>query len=86
MPAPFALLATFVVSGAIHDLVTAAGRGSAAFLFIPWFFFLGLGVLLGEVLTMDTSSWAWPARAAVNLVYLTGCLVLALVLKHALAG
>lgn len=86
MPVPLALLATFVVSGAIHDLVTAAVRGSAAFLFVPWFFFLGLGVLLGDALKMDTLSWAWPARAAVHLTYLTACLAVALILKSVLTG
>ncbi len=86
VPAPLALIATFVVSGALHDLVTMAVRGSVAFLFIPWFFFLGLGVLLGGALKMDTSSWAWPARATVNVAYLAACLAVVLMLKSAVAG
>jgi hypothetical protein len=85
-PVPLALLATFVVSGAVHDLVTAAVRGSGAFLFTPWFFLLGLGVLLGDALKMDTSSWAWSVRAAVNVAYLAACLAAALLLKSALVG
>lgn len=86
MPAPLALLATFVVSGALHDLVTAAVRGAPAFLFTPWFFLLGLGVLLGEALKMDTSSSAWSVRAAVNLAYLCSCLAAVLILQRVIAG
>lgn len=86
VPAPLALLATFVVSGALHDLVTTAVRGSVAFLFTPWFFLLGVGVLLGGAVRMDTSSWAWPGRAAVNVAYVTACLACVLLLKSVLAG
>src|SRR3546814_14946088 len=36
VPSALALVATFVVCGAIHDLVIMAVRGAPAFLFTPW--------------------------------------------------
>ncbi|MEO5721505.1 MAG: acyltransferase [Chthoniobacterales bacterium] len=75
---PVALAITFVVCGAIHDLVTALARGSAAFFFIPWFFFLGLGVLLGRALGVNLARQPWAIRAGVNLAYLAVCLALTL--------
>ncbi len=82
MPAALALELTFLVCGAFHDLVTMAARGSWAFLFTPWFFFLGIGVLLGQWTRLDLSQRPWLVRTCVNLVYLAGCLGLALVVKR----
>jgi D-alanyl-lipoteichoic acid acyltransferase DltB (MBOAT superfamily) len=68
-PSSIAVVATFVVSGAIHDLVT------------PWFFFLGLGVLGGRAARMDFSDQPWLTRAAVNTAYVITCLAAVLSLK-----
>jgi len=84
LPSSLSLVLTFVVCGALHDLVTSAVRGSPAFLFTPWFLFLGVGVLLGSALRMDTSSRSWPVRAGVNMAYLALCLVPALALRDVL--
>src|SRR3546814_19791781 len=81
VPSALALVATLVVCGAIHDLVIMAVRGAPAFLFTPWFFILGVGVLLGRASALDHSGKPWPARAAVTLAYVgtegrrvgTGC-------------
>jgi hypothetical protein len=81
LPPAFALLATFVVSGALHDLATMLVSRSAAFLFTPWFFLYGLGVLLGRAARMDLSARTWPVRAAVNLAYLTVSLAIALLIR-----
>ncbi len=81
LPPALALVATFVVSGALHDVATMLVRRSPAFLFTPWFFFAGLGVLLGRAVRMNLSSKAWSVRAAVNLVYLAACLAIALAIR-----
>ena len=81
LPSSIAVVATFVVSGAIHDLVTMAVRSSPAFLFTPWFFFLGLGVLVGHAVHMNLSDRSWPLRAAVNTAYVVTCLLIVLLLK-----
>jgi uncharacterized membrane protein (GlpM family) len=81
LPPAFALIATFVVCGALHDLVTMAVRGSWTALFTPWFFFLGAGVVLGNRVEMNLSAWPWAVRAGVNIGYLAICLALALGLR-----
>lgn len=82
VPSALALVATFVFCGFIHDLVTMAVRGSPAFLFTPWFFLLGTGVLIGRAAGLDFSGRPWIARATVNLVYLLVCLAITLVIGY----
>jgi len=84
LPPAVALVATFVVSGALHDVATMLVSRSPAFLFTPWFFFCSLGVLLGRAVGMDLSERPWPVRATVNLVYLAVSLVIALVVRSSL--
>ncbi len=82
IPSALALIVTFVFCGAIHDLVTMIVRRSSAFFFTPWFFSLGVGVLLGRIAGLDFSTKPWPIRAAVNLVYLSTCLIITLIIRH----
>jgi hypothetical protein len=84
LPRSLAVVLTFVVCGAVHDAVTMAVRGAVAFLFTPWFFFLGAGVLVGEWARMDLSAQGRVARALVHFVYLAACLVLALAVDRLL--
>jgi len=77
-PLPLALVVTFVVCGEFHDLVTMLVRGAPAFLFLPWFLFLGVGVVISRHFRMDLSLYPWGVRAIVNSAYLAVCLVLAL--------
>jgi len=85
-PSTIALILTFVISGGLHDLATMAIRWSGAFLFTPWFFFLGVGVVLGRAIGMDLSSRPWLVRAGVNLTYIAVCLAVTLMAKRAFAG
>lgn len=82
LPAWLALILTFVVSGLLHDLVIMALRRSAAFIFTPWFFLLGVGVVVARSLGMDFSGRSWGVRAGVNLIYLMACFVAMLLAKQ----
>ena len=78
-PAYVALLLTFVFTGIIHDAVTMLVRKDIAFLFTPWFLFLGLGlgVVVAKVIRMDVGAYPWPFRAALHSCYLAASLGLA---------
>jgi len=82
LPVTVALIMTFVVSGGIHDLVISAIRGSVAFLFTPWFFLLGVGVVLGQAAGMDLSDRPWSVRVFTNLAYIGVCLAVTLIVKR----
>lgn len=85
LPPAVALIMTFVVFGAIHDLVTMAIRQSGAFLFTLGFFLLGAGVVVGRGLEMDYSARPWLVRAGINLTYILSCLAVTLVARQLLA-
>jgi D-alanyl-lipoteichoic acid acyltransferase DltB (MBOAT superfamily) len=82
MPRALALVLTFVVCGALHDLVTMAVRGSVALFFTPWFFLLGTGVVVGSWLRLDFSSCRRMVRIGINLTYIIGCLAVTLAAKQ----
>jgi len=85
MPRSVALILTFVICGALHDLAAMAVRGSVAFFCTTLFFFLGAGVLVGRWAGLDFSSLPWAARAAINFTYIVACFALAIFARQALA-
>ena len=82
LPVGGALIATFVVCGALHDLVTTAVRGSLAFFFTPWFLLLGIGVVFGRGLKIDLSGQRWAVRATANLAYISTCLAIVILVRN----
>jgi hypothetical protein len=70
LPRPLAVIATFVVSGAVHDLVITTVRPSASIVFTPWFLLISVVVVLGEALGMDLSRRPWIVRAAAHVTLL----------------
>ena len=85
VPPAAAIIVTFAVCGALHDLVIIVVRGSPTLFFTPWFILLGVGVVLGQLVGIDLSSQPWPIRALANLIYLGICLVLTVVARWVLA-
>jgi len=79
-PPYISLILTFVVTGIVHDIVTMAVRQDVAFLFTPWFFFLGIGVVLGKLSGMDIAARSWKVKATVHSIYLAVCLALAILI------
>jgi len=76
VPRPLAMMATFVVCGfLLHDLPAWASARRA----LPpgatiTFVMFGVGAIVGEWLHMDLSRLPIPARAAVNVGYVSGCI------------
>jgi len=84
MPPALAVIATFVVSGAIHDAAITAVTRSPTFLFLPWFGMVGLSVVLGSRLRLRYGFTAWSARAAINVAVVVGALGFAMIGKEVL--
>lgn len=74
MPRSLALVLTFAISGALHDLAIGLLRGGATGFLALGFSWLGLGVLIGDALRMDLGRLPWAARAAVHLSAVAGCI------------
>lgn len=77
-PTWVAVITTFLVSGLLHDAAVTVVRRSATFVVTPWFLLLAIGVLVARATDMDLSRHPWWRRAAANLAYVGGCLVVAL--------
>ena len=80
VPSAVAGLATFVVSGALHDGAVTLLRGSTTHVMTPWFLLLGIGAYVGRLRGMDLSRSTWRWRATINLAYLGGSLAMVLLL------
>ena len=85
LPPALALVATFVVSGALHDAVASILTGRWVFIITPWFFILGTGVIIGNVIKLNYSGFAWPVRALINLGCVGGSLALTQAILRTLA-
>lgn len=78
VPAPAAVLVTFLVSGLLHDAAATLVRRSPTFVVTPWFLLLALAVLASRATGMDLTRRPWWLRAVVNVTYVVGCLVASL--------
>lgn|GEM_PF-160387 len=81
LPSVIAIIITFCVSGAIHDLAATAVSQQLIFVCTPAFFFMAVGLLFSRTLGMDLSGLPWIMRAAAHLLYLGTCVTLALLLR-----
>jgi hypothetical protein len=46
-------------------------------LLTPWFLFMGLSVVAGDYLKIDYSKFPWMARATINILVISSCLLIA---------
>lgn len=77
LPSALSLILTFAVSGCIHDLVITILKSKFTFLLTPWFILMGICVVLGDYAKVDYSKFPWVIRAIINLVIISGCLLMA---------
>ncbi|MEM9741049.1 MAG: MBOAT family O-acyltransferase [Pseudomonadota bacterium] len=83
LPRVLAVIGTFLVSGAVHDVAAAVITQGVVFTCTPFFFLLSLGVVAGNAFGMDSSKHSWSARATINGSYVLVCLAATLTLKSA---
>lgn len=80
-PPAFSLIITFAACGFMHDLAIMLLKWEYTLFLTPWFFLMGLSVILGDYAKLDYSELPWIARAAINLLAISGCLVIAYQVK-----
>jgi hypothetical protein len=78
MPSWLALIATFAVSGLIHDFAIMAVRREFGLLVTLWFAIVGVAVVVSSHFGWSFERLPWLARAAINLAAITAALLLAL--------
>ena len=75
-PSSLAVIATFAVSGALHDLAITLVKWKITFLFTPWFSLMSLIVLTTKKFGISYREYHWLVRALINTTLITVCLVL----------
>jgi len=81
LPPGLALIVTFVISGALHDIAITAIRLNWTLLFTPWFFLMGLSVVFSNRLKINYKNASQPIRAMINTGYVGVCLVITILAK-----
>ncbi|MEM7360878.1 MAG: acyltransferase [Pseudomonadota bacterium] len=72
LPTFLAVILTFVVSGAVHDLAVTLISREITFIITPWFLVIGLVVVLTDLLRLQYHTMAWPVRAVINTSLIVG--------------
>ena len=68
LPSWLAVIFTFLVSGAIHDLAVSLVKWKVIIFFTPWFFLMAVAVVLSKYFAISYGSYPWLVRAAINLL------------------
>jgi len=85
LPPAISVVITFVLCGALHDVVVSALTGRIVTVFTLWFLFLGTGVAIGQAMQFNYSHFVWPIRAFINISYISISLVLTYAIRALLA-
>ncbi|MCL2915913.1 MBOAT family protein [Shewanella corallii] len=67
LPRWLAVLLTFAVSGALHDLAVTLFKWHPVFFFTPWFTLMGLVVVLSSAFNINYKSLAINVRTFINI-------------------
>ena len=73
-PVWLAVLVTFAVSGALHDIAVSVVKWQFIFFFTPWFVFIGLMVVITKSLNVTYGGLPWGVRAFINCAFIGVCL------------
>lgn len=77
-PVWLAVIMTFAVSGAVHDLAITIVKWKLTFFFTPWFSLMSLIVLATKKYGISYGDYHWLIRASINVSLMALCLVLTL--------
>lgn len=81
VPLGIAVIITFGVSGALHDVAVSLIKLRLTFFFTPWFLLMSFVVLLTKSLNISYQRFQWPIRATINVSFIVICLQGAIALE-----
>lgn len=81
-PIWFAIILTFAVSGALHDLAVMLLKWKFIFFFAPWFTLMGITVVVTKLLQVSYAKFPWTLRAIINVTFIVGSLGITYLLEH----
>ena len=76
IPSSLALLITFILSGALHDLAVMLIKGHVSIKITVCFLFFALLVIIGDVLKVNYKIFSWSIRMLINSCYLVTCMLM----------
>jgi hypothetical protein len=76
LPLWLAIIFTFAVSGALHDLAITLVKLKLTFFFTPWFTLMSFIVLVTKTFGISYREYHWLIRASINITLVIVCLVL----------
>lgn len=82
VPKWFAVLLTFLVSGALHDVAVSLVKWQTVLFFTPWFGMMGAMVIVSNKYAIAYGAFTWPIRALINLFLIGISLQLVLLLER----
>ena len=80
-PIWLAIIMTFAISGALHDLAVTLVKWRFTFFFTPWFTLMGFMVLATKRFRISYKEYHWLIRASINITLVVVCLVLTIALE-----
>ena len=66
LPTSLAIVTTFLVSGALHDIAVSIVKWRTVLFFTPWFGIMGLMVIVSKKSGVSYGQFSWLARALIN--------------------
>lgn len=76
VPSWIALIATFLVSGLLHDVAISLVKMQLTLLLTPWFGLMGIAVAVSEKLELAWRGYPFAVRALLNLTIIVVCYLL----------
>lgn len=82
LPLWLAVIGTFVLSGALHDLAVSLVNLRFTFFFTPWFLLMSFIVLASKKFGISYKQYQWPIRATINITLIVLCLISTMALEQ----
>jgi GR25 family glycosyltransferase involved in LPS biosynthesis len=76
LPIWLAIIITFSVSGALHDIAISLVKLEPTIFFTPWFSLMSLIVIATKKFGVSYDRYHWLVRASINVSFITLCLLL----------